>query len=805
MRLITAIGATLALTLGTGVPAFSLAADRATTTTVPSVVKTASDGMDDSVVEPDIDPVAAPDTAMFSLPLDALPLGTSTGPDVDGSTSTDDTTPPSPSPDPSPSEPTPEPESGATTGPDTAEMPEDEPTTPPEAPEQDDTGVGTAPSTDTADGQDQGSAAAVVEADPDVRRATVGEAEVVGVSWTGEQPDSVEVRARETDGEWTPWELLEVTDPSGETTTGGASEPLFIGEATEVDVRVMRAGAPAVTSVSLVTVDPASSTTDAQIPSAFATAQATAFRAGSVSVITREQWGADPALMQWTPRYAKSAQTAVLHHTAGSNDYAAGDSARIVRGIYAYHSQTRGWGDIGYNVLVDKYGQVFEGRAGGLDRAAIGSHTGGYNTGSFGVSMIGTYDTVVPPAALKESVARIMAWKLGGSYQFDAWATKGFVEIGHASSRHPVGTWVVVNTIFGHRDVSTTGCPGNAGYAFLHELRNRVNLLTGVHRSAIWSKWTVAGGAAALGYPSKIEYAAGVGSVTDYDRGDRQGSIVWSQATGTHVLINTIRAHWLGSGGVAGLGYPKTDETVTADGRGSYAEFLNGAREGIVLWSPSTGAQSIGGSFLNHWRATGGVRGMGYPLITEARAPDGVGSWAHFSAGGRVASILWHPTTGTHSIGGPVRDAWLRVGGVLGPGYPTVSESATPDKKGSFATFRSGSLESIVLWSASTGAHHLNGPAYAAWQAKGGTTGVGFPTEDERLIGVGKSTYVPFADGDWIVSNVGVGAYLVPNALRTAWYAQGGPTGSLGLPIADATGTGPGLTQAFAGGTLSLS
>ena len=70
--------------------------------------------------------------------------------------------------------------------------------------------------------------------------------------------------------------------------------------------------------------------------------------------------------------YDNGVRAAVVHHTAGSNDYAPQDSAGIVRSIYAYHTRTLGWCDIAYNALVDKYGQVFEGRAGGIDQARRG-------------------------------------------------------------------------------------------------------------------------------------------------------------------------------------------------------------------------------------------------------------------------------------------------------------------------------------------------------------------------------------------------------------------------------------------------
>ena len=110
--------------------------------------------------------------------------------------------------------------------------------------------------------------------------------------------------------------------------------------------------------------------------------------------------------------YDNGIRAAVVHHTAGSNDYAPQDSAGIVRSIYEYHTRTLGWCDIAYNALVDKYGQVFEGRAGGMDKPVEGSHTGGFNRNTWGVAMIGDFDVVpadTDPVAHHRPTARLAA------------------------------------------------------------------------------------------------------------------------------------------------------------------------------------------------------------------------------------------------------------------------------------------------------------------------------------------------------------------------------------------------------------
>src|SRR5204862_3932955 len=111
--------------------------------------------------------------------------------------------------------------------------------------------------------------------------------------------------------------------------------------------------------------------------------------AGSPPIIPRLSWGANEAIRRHPPHYAPALAFAVVHHTAGSNNYSAAESAAIVRGIELYHVEGNGWDDIGYNFLVDKYGQIFEGRYGGVGRPVIGAHSLGFNRGSVGVSVLG--------------------------------------------------------------------------------------------------------------------------------------------------------------------------------------------------------------------------------------------------------------------------------------------------------------------------------------------------------------------------------------------------------------------------------
>src|SRR4051794_25468552 len=119
--------------------------------------------------------------------------------------------------------------------------------------------------------------------------------------------------------------------------------------------------------------------------------------AGSPQIVPRAEWDANEKIKRAPPRYAKGVFFAIVHHTAGTNAYGPDAAAAIVRGIELYHVRGNHWNDIGYNFLVDRFGQVYEGRAGGIDRNVIGAQAQGFNTGSVGVAVIGNYQSATVP------------------------------------------------------------------------------------------------------------------------------------------------------------------------------------------------------------------------------------------------------------------------------------------------------------------------------------------------------------------------------------------------------------------------
>lgn len=307
-----------------------------------------------------------------------------------------------------------------------------------------------------------------------VGEVAAGRFTTVGLSWqsAGEQVN-VQVRGRLLKGGWSSW--LDVPTSSGEAETVRGrlvTPPVYVGTADRVQVKVLQ-GRPA--GLKVTTVDPGSSAADAA-PLGWQPASSARAEVPKPAIITRAQWGADESLRTYnsgcgTPEYASSLRGGILNHTAGSNDYAPSDSAAIVRAYYAYHVKANGWCDLGYNFLVDKYGQIFEGRFGGVDKPVIGAHAMGFNTGTVGISLIGNYETATPTAAAMEALAKIFAYRFSPN-RLDPKAMTTFVSGG--ADKYPQGSTATVPTLLAHRDVNYTACPGANLYTQMDWLRNRV-------------------------------------------------------------------------------------------------------------------------------------------------------------------------------------------------------------------------------------------------------------------------------------------------------------------------------------------
>lgn len=320
----------------------------------------------------------------------------------------------------------------------------------------------------------------------------------VGVTWSprdaGTEAVTIEVRTR-TAGEWSDWEPVHY-DADHQPDPGSAdaeharpgTDAILVGEVDQVQVRAdapagqlprdlrvavvdpgetaepvteapaidtadlegpAAAGEDGAASLSSATVEPETLESNAAVPAAAVT--------GRPQIFSRAQWGADESMRRSAPSYFE-VHAGFVHHTVNTNDYTKKQVPALLRSIYAYHTKSRGWSDIGYNFIVDKFGRIWEGRYGGVDRPVVGAHTSGFNERSFAGSALGNFETAKPSQAVVNAFGRLFAWKLA-LHGVDA-----------ASSSQQVGSRRF-RAINGHRDAGSTACPGQHLYSRLGAIR----------------------------------------------------------------------------------------------------------------------------------------------------------------------------------------------------------------------------------------------------------------------------------------------------------------------------------------------
>src|SRR5699024_5007719 len=189
------------------------------------------------------------------------------------------------------------------------------------------------------------------------------------------------------------------------------------------------------------------------------------------AIVTRSQWGANESITS-TSSQSRDLKAMFVHHTAGTNNYTRAQAYGQIRAIFSYHTESLRWGDIGYNFLVDRYGTIYEGRRGSMDSLPLGAQAGGFNTDTFGISTMGNFDEANPPAAMVESLKKVLAWKCH-EHSINATCTTTLTSAG-STSKYSRGTRVSLNTILGHKDTHATACPGRYLYSQLPSIRQDV-------------------------------------------------------------------------------------------------------------------------------------------------------------------------------------------------------------------------------------------------------------------------------------------------------------------------------------------
>ena len=306
-------------------------------------------------------------------------------------------------------------------------------------------------------------------------------ATAVGLTWTTTAPNAAWYRAK-IGAVWGPWEALPLSldhGPDPNTPEAHRSHPgsdlVWVGEADSVQFRVSGDADRETTAVLIDTTDRTKPLAK-QFKDAFGdpTADAATGAPSQPPIHPRADW--DPSNScepQDTPGEVQVTHTFV-HHTAGADDnsYTAAEVPGRVLAICLFHVNTRGWDDIGYNFLIDRYGGIWEGRAGGIEKGIQGAHAAGFNSYSFGVAFIGNHVSTGPTAAAEAALEELIAWKFG-VHNVDP--TNSSVLVSKGSALWPEGTPVSMKPVSGHRDAQATTCPGEACYQRLPSYRAAID------------------------------------------------------------------------------------------------------------------------------------------------------------------------------------------------------------------------------------------------------------------------------------------------------------------------------------------
>ena len=534
-------------------------------------------------------------------------------------------------------------------------------------------------------------------------------------------------RAERPDGSWSEWFAADAQNAPGEQGNGLlGTEPVYVGRTTAVQVStfglnvfgesledlvdvVKRAGAGdfagladllgpvALHDVQGVFID------GGVTPEGIEPVADDSDVTGMPRVITRAGWGADESIRSQNPTYDEKLVAATVHHTAGANNYSQAEAAGIVRGIYKYHTAVLGWGDIGYNALVDKYGNIYEGRYGGLTKNVQGAHAGGFNKGTFGISMMGDYSTAHPTPAMINSVGAMIGWRMRIA-GLDPSGKATLTSQGYKTAKYGAGQQATLPSIFAHRDVGDTTCPGAAGYAQMDRIRDiAAQKSTGLGAGIIDNERPDGGTDIRADLPNRDAIGGGdLGSIIDGLElppeaiaaiPGLQAMAQGEQQVDTFSGGRSILAASLGLAGAPGLG---NDAESVLGAVGRNADQGPSLADIPVLVQPTT-TKDGDDEFAAEWRAVTDEYGdvLGQPVTgvqQGATVPNQTGEadpvrYVKFERGIIVSTLA----TGTHAIWEEVAETWAKQGFEIGRlGAPTTTQA--PNWGADRADFQGGSV-----------------------------------------------------------------------------------------------------------------
>jgi hypothetical protein len=298
---------------------------------------------------------------------------------------------------------------------------------------------------------------------------------MVALAWGDTAPEATWFRTKDGN-EWGPWTRLPISDdhaPDPDTdeweNSIPATEAVWVGDQDGVQYRV-RGGSPEeIEAVAIDTIE-ASKPSSLQLPDLFSPDVAEG-APPKPTIRPRSQWDPSNACAPRVPADYGQVTHAFVHHTTGTNSYTQAQVPARILGICLFHRDTRGWNDMAYNFLIDRFGNIWEGRAGGVDRGVQGGHTAGFNTYSMGVAFIGDHTSASPTPVARDALVRLLAWKFG-VHNVDPTAIT--VVVSKGSAKYDEGTPVAMRAISAHIDAQATSCPGEACLARMGSFRTNV-------------------------------------------------------------------------------------------------------------------------------------------------------------------------------------------------------------------------------------------------------------------------------------------------------------------------------------------